>query len=69
MKMIRILYKGIYKEQIIAIDDNDMADKLFSDIFNARVKKRDVLLIEGVRSKRFISPKEIADCSLEISGD
>ena len=69
MKMIRILYKGIYKEQIIAIDDNDMADKLFSDIFNARVKKRDVLLIEGVRSKRFISPQEIADCSLEISGD
>ena len=62
MKTLRILYKGITDEQLIVVHDDAMADKLFNDIFNARVQKKDVLLIQGIDSRRFISPQEIADC-------
>lgn len=69
MKTLRILYKGINAEQLIIVDDNAMADVLFNDIFNARVKHKDVMLIQGIKSRRFISPQEIADCTIETTGE
>lgn len=63
------MYKGITAEQLIVVDDDIMADTLFNDIFNARIKKKDVILIQGVKSRRFISPQEIADCTIETTGE
>jgi len=63
MRQICILYKTTNNFVTIQCDNDKLATQLYSDIYNAKISKKDILLINGSNGySRFIDPSEILDC-------
>jgi hypothetical protein len=63
MRHIYILYKTTNNFVTISCDNDILATQLFTDIYNAKLTKKDILLIQGSNGySRFIDPTEILDC-------
>lgn len=63
MRQICILYKTQNNYITIDCENSTLANQLYSDIYNAKITKKDILLIQGVNGySRFIDPSEIQDC-------
>lgn len=70
MRTIQILYKHTTTYLGIQCDNDELADKLYSEIYNAKLNKKDILLINGSKGfSRFIDPSEIADCYITSKED
>jgi len=70
MRTIQILYKGTSEYVGITCDNDELADKLYSEIYNAKVNGKDILLINGAKGfSRFIDPTQIADCYITSKKD
>ena len=68
MRTISILYKNTNNYVGISCDNDELATKLYTDIYNAKIAKKDILLINGSGGySRFIDPSEIADCYITKS--
>lgn len=63
MKTITVLYRHSSHPIEIKLED-ELADKLYADIFNARVAGKNTLHIRGENVSRFIDPLEIIDCMI-----
>jgi len=63
MRQIYILYKTTNNFVTVSCDNDILATQLYSDIYNAKLSKKDILLIQGSNGySRFIDPCEILDC-------
>lgn len=63
MRTIAILYKNTNNFVHISCDNDELANKLYTDLYNAKLTKKDIFLINGSGGySRFIDPSEIADC-------
>jgi len=61
MKTLTVLYRHSNTPIEVLLDD-DVADQLYSDIYNARINGDTTLRINGASVSRFIDPSEIIDC-------
>jgi hypothetical protein len=63
MRQICILYKTTNNFVTLSCDNDKMASQIYSQIYNAKLTKKDILLINGSDGySRFIDPSEILDC-------
>jgi hypothetical protein len=70
MRQIYILYKTTNNFVTISCDNDELATMLYSDIYNAKLTKKDILLIQGSHGySRFIDPSEILDCYITKNED
>lgn len=63
MKIITILYQHSIEPSEITLED-EIANKLYNDIYNARIAGETTLQINGNTINGFINPTKIVECML-----